>query len=110
MVREVLFRRLLAAFSTLPTRECWLDACVFLLILALTLLPIGFKVRFFEFSRFPPIPLAIRLALIVAFTPALAEETLFRALLLPHPNEHLPSNDVWSWGTLGLLLFVGYHP
>ena len=42
--------------------------------------------------------------------PALAEELLFRVLLLPHPQEHASDAGRWLWGTLALGLFVASHP
>ncbi len=42
--------------------------------------------------------------------PALVEELLFRALLIPHPIEGFPWQPQLAWIALSLGLFVLYHP
>jgi predicted Abi (CAAX) family protease len=42
--------------------------------------------------------------------PALLEELLFRALLLPHPLEGVPPGSMLAWMALSVGLFVLYHP
>ncbi|MBW4529106.1 MAG: CPBP family intramembrane metalloprotease [Aphanothece saxicola GSE-SYN-MK-01-06B] len=54
--------------------------------------------------------LMVRQALVLLLTPALVEETLFRAALLPHPLEGLSGWDSVAWGALSVGLFVAWHP
>jgi predicted Abi (CAAX) family protease len=110
MSGPLLRQRLVWAYSTLPSKEGWVISILLILIPAILLLPIGFKFGFFERLRVPPAQRAIRLTLIAFFTPALAEETFFRALLLPHSNERSTLKETCAWGLLSLVLFVGYHP
>jgi predicted Abi (CAAX) family protease len=60
-------------------------------------------------ARVRPLGLA-RQAIVLLLTPALVEETLFRAALLPHPLEGLNGWDSLAWGALSVGLFVAWHP
>jgi predicted Abi (CAAX) family protease len=52
----------------------------------------------------------LRRAPALLLSPALVEETLFRAALLPHPLEGLGAADTVAWGALSVGLFVAWHP
>ncbi len=52
----------------------------------------------------------MRQAVALLLTPALIEETLFRAALMPHPLEGLGAWDSLAWGALSVGLFVAWHP
>lgn len=43
------------------------------------------------------------------FLPALVEETIFRVMLLPHPNEGVPGPRWLLWAIISLVLFMLYH-
>ena len=44
------------------------------------------------------------------FVSGISEELIFRVLLLPHPTENISFKTKWLWGSLGLLIFIIYHP
>ncbi len=52
----------------------------------------------------------LRWAPALLLSPALVEETLFRAALLPHPLEGLGAAENLAWGALSVGLFVAWHP
>ena len=106
----ILAQRLQAAFSTLPDGDAWPQAGLALLLLALVLLPLGFATGFFKagLPKAPPGTLA-GIALISLLFPALAEETIFRVLLLPHPTEAASTGGVWFWAVASLTVFVASH-
>lgn len=104
-------RRLLLAFSTLPDAGDWGRAAGLPLIAALVFLPVGFRTGLLRFAplRAPWRTLA-GIAVAALFTPALAEELIFRVCLLPHPVENASAEARWLWGLVGVAVFVAGHP
>jgi predicted Abi (CAAX) family protease len=49
-------------------------------------------------------------ALMLAIRPAMLEELLFRALLLPHPAQSHPLRMTLLWVVVGLVVFILSHP
>ncbi|KEF42274.1 MAG: abortive infection protein [Cyanobium sp. CACIAM 14] len=73
--------------------------------------PLGRRSGFLPLPRPSLRPLVlVRQAPILLITPALVEEALFRAALLPHPLEGTGAWENTAWGALSLGLFVAYHP
>lgn len=108
---QLILDRLQAAFTKLPPPEGWLLGILVLLIFSLAALAIGFYFKFLRFTSFQDSwILAVLIALRSFLTPALLEETLFRVLLLPHPQELASPLSVWIWGGMGLIIFILYHP
>ena len=84
---------------------------VLLLIAALSIIPLGFKIDFLKvelpgISRWS----AARVALISLFLPATAEEIFFRVLLIPHAAEQSSLIYQSLAIAISLILFVAYHP
>ena len=100
------WRRIIAALRTWPDRAGWnFTFGVSLLGFAL----IGLIAWLGGLAHFRPVPIAMtwpRTALVVFVLPALAEEVIFRAMLVPRPDQEFP-----LWRALATIaLFVGWHP
>lgn len=102
---SLLFRRLMAALTTWPSRRQWLAAAAVGLVALMVEGVIGTVGGFLRPTApdWSILPFSLALALIV---PALGEETVFRGLLVPSRRD---TRDA----TLALLLstaaFVGWH-
>ena len=107
---SILFNRVLGSLSP-PTGRDWLLTLLGLGIYSAIALPIGFATRFLSLNLWKAhgwqkLALGVRSLLM----PALVEEFVFRVLWLPHPTQ-VVSWWNWSlWATIGVLLFVVYHP
>ncbi len=103
--------RLLTAFSTFPTAAKLLQLGLPLTWLAILLLLIGFKLGFLEVDvlkkSWQEITKLVALSFII---PALAEETVFRVLFLPHLTENPSIKTQLLWGAITLAAFIIYHP
>lgn len=105
---SLFWERVSTAFTTVPGWPGWLLSLEILSLYGVCALGIGFVSHFLVWSPLPRdwVQVVIR----SIFAPALVEEIGFRVLLLPHPQENLPSELWWIWGGLSLSLFVLYHP
>jgi predicted Abi (CAAX) family protease len=100
------WRRIEAALRTWPDRA----GCNFTLGAALPgLALIGVIAWVGGLAHFHPVPLGmvwLRTALLVIVIPSLAEELVFRGLLVPRPDQDFP-----AWRAIATIaLFVGWHP
>jgi predicted Abi (CAAX) family protease len=103
--------RLRASLVTCPTPREWGVTALLLAGLALLLVPAGIGTGFLVPG--PPAlpwPRQLWLAALVLFAPALLEELLFRAALLPHPTALRTTLARWGWGSMALIIFVLSHP
>jgi len=100
------WRRIEAALRTWPDRAGWhFTIGAGLLGLAL----IGLIAWAGGLAHFHPVPIGmawLRIALVVIVLPSLAEELIFRGLLVPRPDRAFP---VWR-ALATIALFVGWHP
>ena len=106
------FSRLIEAFK-LPNLKDWLIAIALLLLYGLIAAPIGFQQQFLHLtmpfaglSRWEAIGFSLKLL----WLPAIAEEIVFRVLLIPHPTEGADLLTTSLWAIASLVLFVVYHP
>jgi predicted Abi (CAAX) family protease len=106
----VLLHRLSAAFTTTPDREQWVLAGIFLLLFALFAVPAGFLTGFLRIEVIRSGRALASTLLASLLFPAIAEETLFRVALLPHPSERAPMGTRLLAGVISLFLFVASHP
>ena len=103
--------RLKVGFSTIPSFSNWFYTVVLLLIYAAISLPVGFLSDWLQFQIISGGWIKITGVVIRAFfVPGISEELIFRVLLLPHPTENISSNIKWLWGSIGLSIFIIYHP
>jgi predicted Abi (CAAX) family protease len=103
--------RFVNAVITLPAWQDWFAALAWLGIYALVALGIGCKTGFLQWTR-PPGSLwrMLRIALTTFFFPAVSEESFFRVLLLPAPDQMTSMQTEIGWSAIALALFVIYHP
>jgi predicted Abi (CAAX) family protease len=111
-VLSILLDRLIGSLRLLTGSDLKIMALALLTYAALAL-PYGLQTQFLQTQflqwRSPSGPTAMALVKLFLF-PALAEELLFRVLLLPYPGTSLTPFSWWSWAMLSLGLFVIYHP
>ncbi|MBC6431321.1 CPBP family intramembrane metalloprotease [Nostoc sp. HG1] len=108
---NILVTRLYIALTTLPDASKLLRLFMPLLGLIILLLIIGFKSRFLEIHLLKSSRKEIiKIVITSFFTPALAEEIVFRILFLPHPVETPLITTQILWGTISLAAFIIYHP
>ncbi|UCF59949.1 MAG: CPBP family intramembrane metalloprotease [Anaerolineaceae bacterium] len=102
---------LILAFTTSPSIEAWLWTAGILLLLAVVVLPIGFRTGFLRVE-----PMAgghgrfVLIALTLIIRPSLIEELIFRILFVPHPAQGYPPRITLLWAGVGLFLFIVFHP
>ncbi|MCW3846739.1 CPBP family glutamic-type intramembrane protease [Sphingomonas sp. LB-2] len=100
------WRRIEAALRSWPDRRGWIATGVTLLWCLPLLGLIG---GLGGFAHLDPLPFGVkwvRIFFLVMLVPALAEELLFRALLVPRPDKPFP---VWQ-AVLTVTAFVVWHP
>lgn len=104
-------RSLRTAYTTLPDRTAWSRCGALFGGYTLLALTIGKQTGFLTPVR-PERSGRLCLVLpVVAFVfPALSEETVFRGLLVPHPDEDATHQQVLVASAGSLLLFIAYHP
>ena len=95
---------ILAALRTCPDRGGWWRAVRELLWALPLLLLMAWCAGLIAPAPSPPAGELARLALVLFVAPALGEELLFRAALIPRER---PST---TWMALSVLLFVAWHP
>ncbi|MEB3292459.1 MAG: CPBP family glutamic-type intramembrane protease [Synechococcales bacterium] len=108
-LRHRLQHRLLAGFCTLPSRKAWQVSIALLGLYGLIFLPIGLGVGFLHWQPVGGWEVAIWVAIGTFFMPGLAEEVLFRLLLLPHPTEPIGPLRRRNYIFASWLLFLLYH-
>jgi predicted Abi (CAAX) family protease len=106
------FSRLIESLKLPGLRE-WAITIALLILYGLIAAPIGFQQQFLQLtipfaglSRWQAIGVALKLL----WLPAIAEEFVFRVLLIPHPTEGADLLTTGLWAIVSLVLFVLYHP
>jgi predicted Abi (CAAX) family protease len=100
-----------AAVSTFPDAQTWLRCLVVYAGFLACALPLGFVSGFLrpEVATFPR-SMFILLPLSLLLRPALVEELLFRALLLPRDTSRVGRMRLFVIATVALVVFVASHP
>lgn len=106
----VFVTRLKQAVTTWPDARGWRDTVLLLAVWSAAALLIGGTAGFLRWgwSDAPPGQL-VSFAAVALVAPCLAEELLFRVLLVPHRQEG-PNPLWWCHAALALALFVAWHP
>ncbi|HZG40264.1 MAG TPA: CPBP family glutamic-type intramembrane protease [Nodosilinea sp.] len=103
-------QRLADAFATGLSWHLGLLGLGAIALYGLVAIPYGLKNGFLVRQNAVANPLSLGLdALRRLIAPALLEETIFRVMLLPHPNEGVPSDGWLLWGIVSLVAFILYH-
>ena len=108
---RILGTRLARACGTVPTPRQWAEVVLLFGIFLAAALPVGLASGLLTFSPAREgVGALVAFAAVALAVPALFEETLFRAALLPHPRELLPCRWVALAVLAGVTLFVLGHP
>lgn len=102
--------RIVWSFCNVPTRGDWLQGLCILLVYALVSISFGIWQGFFQRNLVLSKLVVIKVIATSLIAPALLEELFFRAVLLPHPVENTTLRSTLIWSTIGLFLFIVYHP
>jgi predicted Abi (CAAX) family protease len=106
-----IFSRLIDALTTFPNGWGWLTSGGILLVYASMALSFGWRQGFLKRrSAIVAKKTILTVGLGTFLTPALFEELLFRALLIPHPHEDVWLQTTILWACISLALFIVYHP
>lgn len=106
----LLVRRVSIAFSTMPDGADWLVAAMLVLVYSTITLTVGFWSGFLKVDIQTSQRTIVGVLIGCLLSPGIAEEILFRVLILPHPEENASGLVLWLWGCASLALFVVYHP
>ena len=100
-----------AAFVTLPGARTWGRCLVVYAAFVACALPIGFAAGLLKpgLAHLPPEMLAVLPSLLLLH-PALVEEVIFRALLLPRDPARVSRRRLVAVSALALAAFVAWHP
>ena len=108
---SLIVERLASAFTTVPTFSQWTWVGLTVALYGSAALWILHKAKLFKrSSEKVPVSKLLLLALIAIFTPSLIEETLYRVLLLPHPNEAATLSTTIGLTLFSVALYVVAHP
>eukprot|EP00210_Caulerpa_lentillifera_P004556 g4346.t1 len=108
-----LYRRLRASFSQRPTAANLRNGVICFSIHAIVSLVFALLTRFATRESPPSLRNSVQILVVAFFIPSLAEEVLFRGLLLP--NRQVDGPDVFEplpmllYGAFSVGLFVVYH-
>src|SRR5262249_3748962 len=108
---RILGARLVHAYSTVPTWGQWIEVVLLFGLFVVIALPAGVArgLLTLRLAR-QSVGSLVVFAAVALVVPSLFEETLYRALLLPHPSER--RSDLWLVLSVivGVVLFVLGHP
>ncbi|HEY9672655.1 MAG TPA: CPBP family glutamic-type intramembrane protease [Waterburya sp.] len=108
---RIIFRRIIQAYSILPTVKTWIFSLWLLLCFAIIILPLGLASKFLTFE---PVHLSwlnvITLIGIALIAPAIREEVFYRVILLPHQSERATFKTKCIWGSISLIVYIVAHP
>jgi len=100
-----------AALTTLPTATAWRRCASLQLLFLAVAAPIGFGSGLLHASLAPlTTGGALAVAVTIAIHPALTEEILFRALLLPRLGHRVTRQHLFASVAMALSLYVVAHP
>lgn len=104
--------RLKVAVLGIPTLTYFGILCSFLLLFSIVIIPLGFQFHFIKFQLLnQPFFKQCQLILSLLLMPAIAEEIIFRVLLLPNTKLETPSFiSMILWGSITITAYVLYHP
>ncbi|MEK6795495.1 MAG: CPBP family glutamic-type intramembrane protease [Spirochaetota bacterium] len=101
-------KRLPSSITTLPAADAYPLLALITISAVLGILIVGRMSRFFIVRPVRDARIIIPLVLISFIFPAMFEELLFRALIMPAAGE--ASSHRWAWALLSTAVFVVYHP
>lgn len=109
-IGDRLVQRLHSAIFTVPDGRGIVVGLLLLGVLVAVAIPLGFQTGFLRFdARLAPRQILKVLMTSLVF-PAIAEELVFRAMLIPTPLEAVSTTTRLVWAGLSLVIFILYHP
>ena len=110
-IGALLVHRLTSAVTTLPPLDVWVWSGGLGLLLATPAAILGRRSGFLRWRPLcAPWPTLAGIVVVSFVTPALAEEAVFRALLIPGPDERASLGGLFLGCSNSLVIFVLYHP
>ncbi len=110
-IAQTMLYRLKAALTTVPRISDWVFTLLLLFAFALISLPLGFLSNFlFVELAEAPLPNLIIKAIVLLVIPSLAEECVFRVMMLNHKSEKSSIQKKWLLIILSLTAYVVWHP
>jgi predicted Abi (CAAX) family protease len=110
MLRTIAHRLALGLSTTGRIRDWWV-AAVLLGAYGLVAVPFGLATGILRIAvQATSAPRFLAFCLVALVAPSLAEESIFRAALLPHPTENMPFGRRAVATSAGLASFVLWHP
>ena len=102
--------RALRSLQTWPDAKGWRDCLVAFVLFSAFAIPTGFLTHFFSFqpSAMPPLKFLGVMAILFVF-PGIAEELMFRGLVLPHRSEQWPPARLRVALWVSVVIFVLWH-
>ena len=107
---DIIIKRVVAGFSTLPTVNDWLNTIALLLVYAVIALPIGLGLNFLQFDWQLERKTVIKILITSLIAPAILEELLFRVILIPQPLANRDFRTILIYSAIASFLFIIYHP
>jgi len=99
------------ALRTFPDRRGWTQALLLYLLFAAFALALSLRTGLITFQPLHGDALVLAaLPFALLLKPALFEEFVFRAAIVPHPAEGAPPAKVWLLALASLTVFVAMHP
>ena len=108
LLQNLIWCRITNAFTTVPSLRDWQLTGISFFVYGMVALLIGIPSQFLQWTA--PVNHWPQIIFKTLFVPAILEEIVFRAILLPHPQENTSITSSYLWGGVGLLLFIIYHP
>jgi len=106
-----MLHRLKVALTTVPRISDWVFTLLLLFAFGLISLPLGFLSNFLSFDLAEaPLPNLIIKAIVILVAPSLAEECVFRVMILSHKSENSSRQKKWLLIILSLTAYVICHP
>lgn len=105
------YDRTVSAFLSFPDLSSWLISLLLLLTVAIICVPVGLNTGFLSVKVSNlSVTQTIKVSAICFIFPAIAEEFLFRVLLVPHKSEDVSMAVQFFLSFISLLLYVLSHP
>jgi len=98
-----------AAAASWPAARHWWGGLGLLVLYGAIAIPVGRRGGLVR-REFVPLRQVVPGAIALLVMPALVEEAVFRAALIPHPAESVTPGTWVLWAGLSTVLFVAYHP
>ena len=104
-------KRIIHAALTIPSYHDLLLSLLILVLMSLITLSLGLESGFLQFN----IPnanfsLFARISIIAFFFPSIAEELIFRVMMVPHIQEQSSIKTKLIYSVISLIFFIVYHP